>query len=168
MKKLAIIPLIFLLGCAASAPKWADKQKCKKGFYCAVGIAETNSRTVSANQAKQNALGNLTTSIEADNDVRGEEALETAGRNAMVYFNQVTKTQAAVMLKDVIVSKQETVTKGKYYTTYVLIEVNKGALRERELEELQKNDEVYQRLRGTKLIEDAKAEMEEYRKRKGS
>ena len=88
-------------------------------------------------------------------------------QDAGLFFQQVSRTQASVMLRDLKASKQETSRKGRYYTAYVLLEVDKGALRERELEELQKNDEIYQKLSGTKLIDEMKAEMNEYRKSKG-
>ena len=168
MKKLAIIPFILLFGCASTGgPKWADNPKCKKRVHCAVGIAETDIRAVSVTQATKMALAEITTLIESDNDVRSETAIETAGRDAGLFFQQVSRTQASVMLRDLKASRQETSRKGRYYTAYVLLEVDKGALRERELEELQKNDEIYQKLSGTKLIDEMKAEMNEYRKSKG-
>ncbi len=169
MKKLVIIPLIVLLGCGASMPKWASSTKCSKGFICAVGIGEADNVTAALALARDDARGQITQQVEVEVSATSNRVIDLVGTRtaASTYVNGLS-TIASERLSGMTPKRQYQNKKSGIWTAYVLMEFDEGAFAEKQLELAKKNDEVWQQYRGSELMKEHEKKIEEYRKRKGS
>ena len=171
MKRPIIITLILLLGCAASVPipKWYLNPPSKIGYRYAQGTERGDEIQNAVDEATNLAVAELarTTETELSGNINRVQD-EVNDRTIVDKFTSAQNGVYSVALKDWRVAKKEIVEDGGLYRAYVLVEWDEGAAQKRLMDQIKADQDLYEAMRPTELMEEMEQKVEEYRKRRGN
>jgi len=153
------------------APKWYNETPKKKGYeYFAATYIST--RMQAAVSKAEVLAGNLLAG-ELKSQRSGYRKLMEREINDIDFYNEYNLTVDQVMDAETFnyrttkkeVKDQETHEGRQVYRAYVLIEYDVGAMEERMLDEIERNEKLYKRLEATEAYEEMERKVQEYRER---
>lgn len=159
----------------AKVPDWFLNTPVEEGYRHETGTATSQDMQIAIDKAALNASNKLAGQMDSEMKAVVNRAQEETGLGAESdIVDRFSQTQEQIILnslKDWRIAKkeiQEEKSGNTYiYRAYVLIEWDEGAANKRLLAQIKEDQQIYQALRATELLEEMEAKVEAYRKRKG-
>ena len=157
-----------------SAPEWMLTQPHKEGFRFQASTATSQDMQMALDKARTSSATALAGLIESEWNGLVKRAQEETGlaENSKI-IDQFSNTQEQIIsnrLQDIRVAKRElqeekTDDGRRIYRSYVMVEYDEGAAQKRLLAKIKADEQLYNALRATELIEEMEDKVEAYRQR---
>ena len=157
-----------------SAPDWFVNPPHKESFKEQASTATSQDMQIALDKARTSAATTLAGLIESEwNGVIDRVQEETGLAENSSIIDQFTNTQEQIIstrLQDMRVARRElqeekTDDGRKIYRAYVLVEYDEGAAHKRLLAKIKADEQLYNAIRATELLEEMENKVEAYRER---
>ena len=156
-----------------NVPDWYIDTPKTEGYIYAASNATSQSMQMAVDKARMSAVTNLSQMIRSEWSGYTKRVEEETGSGLdskiLDTFTQTKENTISNQLENVIVKEKDIQvenSKGtKIYNVYVLVEFNKNAANEKLLTQIKSNQELYDAIRSSELVEEMEEKVEAYRKR---
>ena len=156
------------------APGWYEDPPSDENFLYAPTTATSLDMQLATNKAKQEGMEALTAQLEAKVEGLTKRFQEETGigedAELLSQYEQVGKTVISSTISGARIDKQEVMTEGTVFRSYVLMQLPWGQAQADMLAKIKSNNHLYTRFRASEAFKDLEGEVEkfeQYKKEQG-
>ena len=154
-------------------PKWYINTPVKEGYKYAAAEATSQSMQMAVDKARVSAVSNLSQMIKSEWNGYTKRVQEETGIGVeSKILDQFSSTQENVIsnqLEGVIVKEKDVQVENsdgtRIYRVFVLVEFDENAAQEKLLAHIQADQELYDAIKASELVDEMEKKVEEYRQR---